>query len=57
MPDAQQNSLAGARVAAAARAVRYQQTRQACYGGQAREHRGPAHALEISATAAKSATP
>ena len=42
MPDAQKNPFAGSKAAVAAGAVLYQQTCQACHGGEARGDRGPA---------------
>jgi PQQ-dependent dehydrogenase (methanol/ethanol family) len=42
LPDAQKNPFAGNKSAVAAGAVLYQQTCQACHGGEARGDRGPA---------------
>ena len=42
LPDAQKNPFAGNKAAVAAGAVLYQQTCQACHGGEARGDRGPA---------------
>lgn len=42
IPDAQENPFAGNKAAVAAGAVLYQQTCEACHGGEARGDRGPA---------------